>query len=274
MIVLRALKVAILSSQLNKPMSSASERVKLGRALQSQCSTETVDVCLELVTRLQDSGYAYWDQVLDFINEKLESMDTILTGKAAGNSVLLSSVNTLVGNSLLSGLAGECPIHDKSSIPGHEFDIDMDCSVHNRSESICQVHHSTHTHHLFDQVDDADIVLIEDLESLDGLERYILNQERDQKFKFAGDKNSQEWNEKYVFMALNFYEYHTIYQILSVWRSRLKANVLYSMILKRRYFILLRKISFLKPKVASVLISRTTKWWKIWRNQAEIVYVF
>jgi hypothetical protein len=135
------------------------------------------------------------------------------------------------------------------------------------------VHHSTHTHLLCDQVDDSDIVLIEDLESLDGLERYILNQGTDHGCKLAGDKNSEEWNDKYVFMALNFYEYHTIYQILSVWRSRLNANVLYSMILKRRYFNLLGKISSLKPKVASVLISRTTKWWKIWRNQAEIVHV-
>jgi hypothetical protein len=117
-------------------------------------------------------------------------------------------------------------------------------------------------------------VLIEDIASLDGLERYIMNQSIYHGGLDGGNKNSQEWDDKYILMAHNFYEYHTIYQIISFWRSILKANVFYSILLRKKYFNLLRKITFLKPKVAAVLISRTIKWWNKWRTRTEIIHVF
>lgn len=66
--MLSALRSAIMSWQFKKTISSASERVKLGRALQKH-GNEAVDSCFRFLAQLEDEGYVHWSQVLDLIDQ-------------------------------------------------------------------------------------------------------------------------------------------------------------------------------------------------------------
>lgn len=167
-------------------------------------------------------------------------------------------------------MVGDCPIHHSNILDSNEFVSDIDYFARD-----CPLHDSSQHLHLYDHVNEEDLVIVEDIDSLDGIERYIMNQKHENSnLSIIGQKHNHEWEDKFMSMALNFHEYHTMYQFILFWRTILKANVLNSIMMKRRFFNLLRKISILRPIVRIILTSRTVIWWDLWRNQSKKAHVF
>lgn len=68
-LVISVFRAAILSSQSLKTISSTADRVKFRRALQKYGNDEIVEACFIMLEELENAGFLYWNEILDFINQ-------------------------------------------------------------------------------------------------------------------------------------------------------------------------------------------------------------
>ena len=72
-LVLSVFRSAILSFNSLKSISSTADRVKFRRALEPYGSDKVVDECFQILAELEDDGFLYWNEILDFINQVIIS---------------------------------------------------------------------------------------------------------------------------------------------------------------------------------------------------------
>ena len=262
------------------------------RALSYKAHPSQIEICVNLLNEMEISvGHAQWHDILHVINQvrtRSRSFGFTLRKHLTGHASVIGShqdISSSLHDSITNiQICESCKSQSMQSLSGHRLDCkssaSLSCPVHSILDfrDTIDDHANAYSTIKNEILKDETRLEMGSIEIMDNSLGFSISESMSPVFSYETDSSrthsrSREWIVTHWMKAIQFWQYHTLYQSLKIWTCRLEASSVYNQSLKQRMIAQWKQSFELSQKASRFQTRLIIKGFRKWKASAASLWV-